>query len=531
MREMQQDLDTQERERAAAPASVSAASGAAPSAGAASGGSSGERGPTEGRIELLSLRLRSIQQRLRASVADAHPLSGLPGPGLMGHVRRAVEDFWGEDEESPEFWRVRKEEELQKRKAESHARFLEGVVSTHDSFRAHFKDRRELMKKLCKEIVKEVGKRERRKQAVIDKEKRDRLAALKSDNISSYRKYIQESKNEEMKKMVSKMDEYMEKLGANINRQTADAAESVGKEMDQNAAAEYTFHLPINEKITEQSSLVGGDNEALKLKTYQIEGVNWLVNLYNNNMSGILADEMGLGKTIQVIGMICHLVEHKNNNGPYLVIAPLSTITNWQSEFERWAPALTTYVYKGSPAERKRLFDEQMKAGNFNVLIVQFELVMDPKDAKRLKTLDWSHIIVDEGHRLKNRESKLFGILTGKTGYKAGHRVILSGTPLQNEITELWSLLNFLLPDIFDTNDDFEEWFAKPFKTGEDGADFDVEDEEKEFLIKCLHAVLRPFMTRRLKADLKDIMELPETREATIWSHGEIERARAFLHV
>jgi SNF2 family DNA or RNA helicase len=104
-----------------------------------------------------------------------------------------------------------------------------------------------------------------------------------------------------------------------------------------------------------------------------------------------------------------------------------------------------------------------------------------------------------------------------KNAFHVTTQVILSGTPLQNEIHELWSLLNFLLPDVFETNDDFEEWFAKPFKTQDDTNDFEVEDEEKEFLIKCLHAVLRPFMTRRLKADLKDIMELPQTREATIW--------------
>jgi ATP-dependent helicase STH1/SNF2 len=524
MREMQQEMDSQERDRAAAPATVRADSSSTACAGAAGGSSNGHKGDTEGRIELLSLRLRSIQRRLRASVADAHPLSGLPGPGALRLIKREVGDVCAEDEESPEFWRVKKEEELRKRKIEAHARFLESVVSTHDSLRSHFKDRRELMKRLCKDIGKEFGKRERKKQALIDKEKKDRLLALKSNNFDAYRKQIQDSKNEKMKQMVKDMDRYMEKLGANINRQTAESAERVGKEMDQNAATEYTFHLPINEKITEQSSLVGGNNPALKLKTYQIEGVNWLINLYNNNMSGILADEMGLGKTIQVIGMICYLVEHKNNNGPYLVIAPLSTISNWQSEFEKWAPTLTTYVYKGSPAERKRLFEDNMKDGNFNVLIVQFELVMDAKDAKRLKSLDWSHIIVDEGHRLKNRESKLFGVLTGKTGYRAKNRVILSGTPLQNEIHELWSLLNFLLPEIFETSDDFEEWFAKPFRTADDGADYDVVDEEKEFLIKCLHAVLRPFMTRRLKADLKDTMELPETREATIWCR---ESARA----
>ncbi|EKX46028.1 hypothetical protein GUITHDRAFT_48360, partial [Guillardia theta CCMP2712] len=132
-------------------------------------------------------------------------------------------------------------------------------------------------------------------------------------------------------------------------------------------------------------------------------------------------------------------------------------------------------------------------------------------------------LVVDEGHRLKNRESKLFSCLTGRNGYRASHRLILSGTPLQARlltlahfpspppIHELWSLLNFLLPEVFDTNEDFQEWFSKPFRTGDD--EVDVDDEEKEFLIKCLHAILRPFMTRRLKADLKDIMQLPETRE------------------
>ncbi len=214
----------------------------------------------------------------------------------------------------------------------------------------------------------------------------------------------------------------------------------------------------------------------------------------------------------QVIGMICHLIESKGNNGPYMVIAPLSTISNWQNEFEKWAPHVVTWVYKGNPQERKDLFNTCLKDGRFNVIIIQFELVMDKQDSKRLKTIDWSYIIVDEGHRLKNRESKLFTCLTGRNGYKASNRVILSGTPLQNEIHELWSLLNFLLPEVFDTNEDFEEWFTKPFKTG-DEVDVEVVDEEKEFLIKSLHAVLRPFMTRRLKADLQEIMQLPEARE------------------
>ena len=478
------------------------------------GAAGGSVGATHTRraIELMALRLRSIQRRLRAAVAEAHPLSGLPGPSILPFLTRDVESHLCKDDEALSI--MRKTEEQDRGRAEARTRFLDVVVAAHGAFRAHFDYQRKLMKQLCKDVVKEVNKRDRKRQAIIDREKKDRLAALKSDDIAAYRRHIQNSKNERMQLVVARMDEYMEKLGANINKQTAEAAEREGMHVDQSASKEYTFQMPVNEKITEQSSLMG--DEGLKLKQYQIEGVNWLVNLYNNQMSGILADEMGLGKTIQVIGMICHLVEHKNNHGPYLVIAPLSTIGNWQNEFERWAPSLSTIVYRGNPNERKELFNQHMKDGKFNVLIVQFELVMHKPDAKNLKSLNWSYVIVDEGHRLKNRESKLFSMLTGKNGYKSKHRVILSGTPLQNEIFELWSLLNFLLPEIFDTCDDFEEWFAKPFKMAEGGDEFEVEEEEKEFLIKCLHAVLRPFMTRRLKADLKDIMELPETREATI---------------
>jgi len=350
-----------EAQRRAAEADPPSADSVALADAAAGGAGRGKVGDSEGLIQLKALRLRCIQRRLRDAVAQAHPLSGLPGPGVLRFIQREVEVDWKEQiETAPEEWHKQKEEELGRRRAQNRAQYLEQVVLAHDSFRAHHKDRREQMKKLCKDVVKEVQKKERKKQAVVDKEKKDRLAALKSDNISAYRKHIQDSKNERMKMVVSRMDEYMEKLGANINRQTAEAAESVGKDVDQNAATEYTFHLPINEKITEQSSLCGEGNDTLKLKAYQIEGVNWMINLYNNNMSGILADEMGLGKTIQVIGLICHLIEHKNNPGPYLVIAPLSTLSNWESEFERWAPSLNTIVYKGIPGERKALFNEQV---------------------------------------------------------------------------------------------------------------------------------------------------------------------------
>ncbi|CAD7080477.1 unnamed protein product [Hermetia illucens] len=265
----------------------------------------------------------------------------------------------------------------------------------------------------------------------------------------------------------------------------------------------YSIAHTIHEKVTEQASiLVNG-----KLKEYQIKGLEWLVSLYNNNLNGILADEMGLGKTIQTIGLITYLMERKKVNGPFLVIVPLSTLPNWVLEFEKWAPAVVVVSYKGSPAGRRSV-QNQMRATKFNVLLTTYEYVI--KDKAVLAKLQWKYMIIDEGHRMKNHHCKLTQVLN--THYNAPHRLLLTGTPLQNKLPELWALLNFLLPSIFKSCSTFEQWFNAPFATT--GEKVELNEEETILIIRRLHKVLRPFLLRRLKKEVES--QLPDKVEYII---------------
>mmetsp|Transcript_64260 Transcript_64260/g.151270 ORF Transcript_64260/g.151270 Transcript_64260/m.151270 type:complete len:817 (-) Transcript_64260:169-2619(-) len=245
------------------------------------------------------------------------------------------------------------------------------------------------------------------------------------------------------------------------------------------------------------------------MRRYQVEGVTWIASLYENGLNGILADEMGLGKTVQVIGFISHLVGMKVN-GPFLIVVPLSTITNWQREFAKWAPDVDTLLYHGSKEDRKLIRDEwgferktkQVRKG-FPVIITSFEVAMN--DSKKLQNVSWKYLVVDEGHRLKNKDCKL---LMELKALHTDNRLLLSGTPLQNNLSELWSLLNFILPDIFDDLATFQTWFKFDEQLAETGgAARIVEDEAATRIVSKLHAILDPFLLRRLKSDV--VLELP----------------------
>lgn len=160
------------------------------------------------------------------------------------------------------------------------------------------------------------------------------------------------------------------------------------------------------------------------------------------------------GKTIQTISLIAYLIEAKQILGPYLVIVPLSTLSNWVNEFAKWLPAATLVCYKGTPQQRKQLFRDEVAGGHFNVLLTTYEFVI--RDKGSLKKIAWQYAIVDEGHRMKNNQSK-FSITLG-TQYNTRRRVLLTGTPLQNSLPELWALLNFLLPEIFNSAESFDQW-------------------------------------------------------------------------
>ncbi|KAM4688567.1 chromodomain-helicase-DNA-binding protein 7 [Discoglossus pictus] len=228
------------------------------------------------------------------------------------------------------------------------------------------------------------------------------------------------------------------------------------------------------------------------LREYQLEGVNWLLFNWYNTRNCILADEMGLGKTIQSITFLYEIFL-KGIHGPFLVIAPLSTIPNWEREFRTWTE-LNVVVYHGSQASRKTIQmyemyfkDPQGKVikgcYKFHAVITTFEMILT--DCPELRNIHWRCVVIDEAHRLKNRNCKL---LEGLKMMALEHKVLLTGTPLQNTVEELFSLLNFLEPDRFPSETNFMQEFG------------DLKTEEQ---VQKLQGLLKPMMLRRLKEDVE----------------------------
>lgn len=224
-----------------------------------------------------------------------------------------------------------------------------------------------------------------------------------------------------------------------------------------------------------------------KLRPYQVQGLNWLVSLYENNLSGILADEMGLGKTLQSISFLGYLRFMHGINGPHLVIAPKSTLDNWHREFNRWIPEINAVVLQGDKEERSELIKNRIMTCDFDVIIASYEIVIREKST--FKKFNWEYIVIDEAHRIKNEESLLSQIIRM---FHSKNRLLITGTPLQNNLRELWALLNFILPDVFADNESFDEWFQNN----------DNSEEDQEVILQ-LHKVLKPFLLRRIKADVE----------------------------
>ncbi|KAK3146253.1 hypothetical protein QOZ80_3BG0263630 [Eleusine coracana subsp. coracana] len=262
----------------------------------------------------------------------------------------------------------------------------------------------------------------------------------------------------------------------------------------------------------EQASLVplltGG-----KLKSYQIKGVKWLISLWQNGLNGILADQMGLGKTIQTIAFLAHL-KGKGMHGPYMIIAPLSTLSNWVNEISRFTPSLASIIYHGDKAARaeiRRKFLPKTVSPDFPIVVTSYEMAMS--DARFLAHHKWKYVVVDEGHRLKNSKCKLLREIKRIT---MENKLLLTGTPLQNNLAELWSLLNFILPDIFSSHQEFESWFDFSAKASEEQQE-ETEEKRRVHVVSKLHAILRPFLLRRMKEDVEQM--LPRKKEIIIYAN------------
>ncbi|CAK1361083.1 Lymphoid-specific helicase [Cercospora beticola] len=249
------------------------------------------------------------------------------------------------------------------------------------------------------------------------------------------------------------------------------------------------------------------------MRTYQLEGLDWLTSLYENGLNGILADEMGLGKTIQTISFLAFLRE-KGVNGPFLIAAPLSTTSNWVAEFKKWTPSIPVVLYHGSKQEREEIRRKKLRnpgREDFPVVCTSYEICMN--DRKHLAHFGWKFIIIDEGHRLKNLNCRLIRELQS---YQSANRLLITGTPLQNNLTELWSLLHFLMPSIFDKLESFESWFDFSALERKGGYEEILSKDRQKSLVSSLHAILKPFLLRRVKADVET--SLPKKREYVLYA-------------
>jgi superfamily II DNA or RNA helicase len=276
------------------------------------------------------------------------------------------------------------------------------------------------------------------------------------------------------------------------------------------------------------------------MRDYQVEGLNWLISLHHNNINGILADEMGLGKTLQTISLLGYLRECQGVSGPHLLLVPKSTLQNWLNEVNKWLPQAKPFILHGDAQARKQAIAERMKgvSRDFDICITSYEICLIEKNA--LAKIEWEYIVIDEAHRIKNENSILSQVVRM---LHSKHRLLLTGTPLQNNLHELWALLNFLLPDIFQSGQFFDEWFQPgkgeetPLNDSQQAEKVQVEwDESKEPLSEAktsfqqdsnahnvidesnsssssqeeiivkFRQLLEPFLLRRLKVEVENAL-------------------------
>ena len=248
------------------------------------------------------------------------------------------------------------------------------------------------------------------------------------------------------------------------------------------------------------------------LREYQHEGLDWLAKLYANQTNGILADEMGLGKTIQTIALLAHLAEEHHIWGPHLIVVPTSVILNWEMEFKKFLPGFKVLSYYGSVEERAQKRKGWSNPDIWNVVITSYQLIL--KDLPAIRVPEWHYMILDEAHNIKNFNSQRYQAMIR---LKTHARLLLTGTPLQNSIIELWSLLTFLtagqdgqgMGDL----EEFTEWFRRPvdeiFVDGKSKLGNEAQD-----IVNKLHHSLRPYLLRRLKSSVEK--QLPGKYEHTV---------------
>ncbi|KAJ7972181.1 DNA helicase INO80 [Quillaja saponaria] len=286
------------------------------------------------------------------------------------------------------------------------------------------------------------------------------------------------------------------------------AGEDVSIPQDVSGANDIDLHNPSTMPVT--STVQTPDMFRGCLKEYQLKGLQWLVNCYEQGLNGILADEMGLGKTIQAMAFLAHLAEEKNIWGPFLVVAPTSVLNNWVEELKRFCPDLRTLPYWGGLQERAVLRktitpkDLYRRDAKYHILITSYNLLVT--DEKYFRRVKWQYMVLDEAQAIKSANSIRWKTLLT---FNCRNRLLLTGTPIQNNMAELWALLHFIMPTLFDSHEQFNEWFSKGIENHAEHG-----DTLNEHQLNRLHSILKPFMLRRVKKDV--VSELTRKTEVTV---------------
>ncbi|KZL76642.1 snf2 family domain-containing protein [Colletotrichum incanum] len=278
---------------------------------------------------------------------------------------------------------------------------------------------------------------------------------------------------------------------AEAQRKARQFNEPDGPDMDEEGEMNFQNPAGMGDVAIEQPKLINA-----QLKEYQLKGLNWLANLYEQGINGILADEMGLGKTVQSISVMAYLAEKYDIWGPFLVVAPASTLHNWEQEIRKFVPEFKILPYWGSAGDRKvlrKFWDRKhttyKKDASFHVCVTSYQLVVS--DVAYFQKMKWQYMILDEAQAIKSSQSSRWKSLLN---FHCRNRLLLTGTPIQNNMQELWALLHFIMPSLFDSHDEFSEWFSKDIESHAQSNTKLNEDQ-----LKRLHMILKPFMLRRVK--------------------------------
>ncbi|XP_024987656.1 ATP-dependent helicase BRM-like [Cynara cardunculus var. scolymus] len=486
-------------------------------------------------IEEKKLRLQDVQARVRDEVdQQQQEIMAMPDRPYRKFVRLCERQRMELNRQVQAAQRAIREKQLK-----SIFQWRKKLLESHWAIRDARTSRNRGVAKYHEKMLREFSKKK-------DDDRNKRMEALKNNDVERYRQILLEQQTsvpgeaaeryEVLSSFLSQTEDYLNKLGGKItaakNQQevedAANAASAAARaqglsEEEVRAAAScareevlirnrfssmnapqdsssvskyYTLAHAVSERVIRQPSML----RAGTLRDYQLVGLQWMLSLYNNKLNGILADEMGLGKTVQVMALIAYLMEFKSNYGPHLIIVPNAVLVNWKSELHNWLPSVSCIYYVGNKDQRTKLFSQEVCAMKFNVLVTTYEFIM--YDKSKLSRVDWKYIVIDEAQRMKDRESVLARDLDK---YRCQRRLLLTGTPLQNDLKELWSLLNLLLPEVFDNRKVFHDWFSQPFQkeVSHNAEDDWLETEKKVIVIHRLHQILEPFMLRRRVEDVE----------------------------